>query len=78
MRLSALSLSLAAVAFAGAGLAFLAAPGLLVLVDLAPVTATARSDVRAVFGGSSWVSARGWPSARGALPGTRRRSSPRP
>jgi hypothetical protein len=51
MRLPALSLSLAAVAFAGAGLAFLAAPGLLVLVDLAPATATARSDVRAVFGG---------------------------
>ena len=51
MHLAALSLSLAAVAFAGAGLAFLGAPGLLVLVDLAPVTATARSDVRAVFGG---------------------------
>ena len=51
MRLPALSLSLAAVVFAGAGLAFLGAPGLLVLVDLAPATPTARSDVRAVFGG---------------------------
>ena len=51
MRLSALSLLLAAAAFTGAGLTFLAAPGLLVLVDLAPATATARSDVRAVFGG---------------------------
>ena len=51
MRLPALSLDLAAVAFAGAGLVFLARPDLLALVDLAPATATARSDVRAVFGG---------------------------
>ena len=51
MHLSSVSLSLAAVAFVGAGLAFVAAPGLLALVDLVPTTATARSDVRAVFGG---------------------------
>jgi hypothetical protein len=38
-------------AFGGAGLAFLVAPELLRFVDLAPGTAAARSDVRAVYGG---------------------------
>ena len=50
-RLAPVTLWLAAAAFAGPGLAFLVAPGLLGLVDLAPTTATARSDARAVFGG---------------------------
>jgi hypothetical protein len=51
MRLARVSLWLAAIAFAGAGIAFLAAPSLLHLVDIAPGTATARSDARAMFGG---------------------------
>jgi hypothetical protein len=51
LRLAPISLWLGAGTFAGAGFAFLLAPGLLQLVDLAPETATARSDVRAVFGG---------------------------
>ncbi|WP_438028138.1 DUF4345 domain-containing protein [Sorangium sp. So ce233] len=51
MRLAPLSLWMAAAAFAAAGLAFLAAPGLLTLVDLSPATPTASSDVRAIFGG---------------------------
>jgi hypothetical protein len=51
MRLASLVLWLGVVAFAGAGLAFLLAPGLLRFVDLTPTSATARSDVRAVFGG---------------------------
>jgi hypothetical protein len=50
-RLAPLTLWLAAAAFAGPGLAFLLAPGLLRFVDLAPASATARSDVRALFGG---------------------------
>jgi hypothetical protein len=50
-RLAAITLGLGAAAFAGAGLAFAAAPDLVRLVGLAPDTATARSDVRAIFGG---------------------------
>ena len=51
MRLAQISLWLAAAAFAAAGATFALAPGLLRLVELAPATPTARSDVRAVFGG---------------------------
>jgi hypothetical protein len=51
MRLPVLALALGAVGFAAFGIALLAAPGLLALVDLAPATATGRSDLRAVFGG---------------------------
>ena len=51
MRLAQISLWLAAAAFAAAGATFTLAPGLLRLVELAPATPTARSDVRAVFGG---------------------------
>ncbi len=51
MRLPALALALGAAGVAAFGLALLAAPGLLALVDLAPATATGRSDLRAVFGG---------------------------
>ena len=50
-HLAPLTLWLAAAAFAGPGLAFLLAPEYLRLVDLTPTSATARSDVRAVFGG---------------------------
>ena len=51
MRLAPVSLTLAAAGFVGFGLALLVAPGLLALVELEPVTATARSDARAIFGG---------------------------
>jgi apolipoprotein N-acyltransferase len=51
MRLPVLALVLGAAGFAAFGLALLAAPGLLALVDLAPKSATGRSDLRAVFGG---------------------------
>jgi hypothetical protein len=51
MRLAAVSLTLAAAGFVAFGLALLVAPGLLALVDLEPVTPTARSDARAIFGG---------------------------
>ena len=51
-KVARLSLILSAVAFGGAGLAFLAAPGVFApAVDLALPTPTARGDVRAVFGG---------------------------
>ena len=50
-RLSVVALWLGALGFAGIGLAFLVAPGLLGLVELAPTTPSARSDVRAVYGG---------------------------
>lgn len=51
MRLAPLALALAALGFVGFGLAFLVAPDLLALVDLAPTTSAARSDVRAIYGG---------------------------
>lgn len=50
-RLPALALGAGALGFIGFGLAFLLVPGLLGLVELAPATSTARSDVRAVYGG---------------------------
>ena len=49
--LSAVALALGAAGFVGFGLALLVAPGLLALVDVAAPTATARSDLRAVYGG---------------------------
>jgi hypothetical protein len=50
-RLPALALALGALGFIGFGLAFLLAPGLLGLVELDASTPSARSDVRAVYGG---------------------------
>lgn len=50
-RLAALSLGAAALIFAAFGVALLAAPGLLAVVDIVPATPSARSDVRGVFGG---------------------------
>ena len=50
-RLPVLALWLGALGFVGFGLAFLLAPGLLGLVELAPTRPSARSDVRAVYGG---------------------------
>ena len=46
-----LSLALGAAGFVLFGLVLLAAPDTLALVDIAPSTATARSDLRAIFGG---------------------------
>ena len=45
------ALALGAAAFVAFGLALLAAPELLALVDIAAPTPTARSDLRAVYGG---------------------------
>ncbi len=50
-RLPVLALGLGALGFIGFGLAFLLAPGLLGLVELDASTPSARSDVRAVYGG---------------------------
>ena len=50
-RLPYVALGLGALGFVGFGLAFLVAPGLLGVVELAPSTPSARSDVRAVYGG---------------------------
>jgi hypothetical protein len=51
VRLAPLSLTLAAAGFVAFGLALLVAPALLAIVDLEPPTPTARSDVRAIYGG---------------------------
>ena len=50
-RLPTVALALGALGFLGIGLTFLLAPGLLGVVELAPETPSARSDVRAVYGG---------------------------
>lgn len=50
-RLPVLSLALSALVFVAFGAVLFVAPGSLAVVDIVPATASARSDVRAVFGG---------------------------
>ena len=51
MRLPVLALTLGALGFLAFGVTLLGAPELLALIEVDTVTATARSDVRAVYGG---------------------------
>ncbi|AHG89119.1 Protein of unknown function DUF4345 [Gemmatirosa kalamazoonensis] len=51
MRFPVLALTLGALGFLAFGVTVLAAPGLLAVIDVTAATATARSDVRAVYGG---------------------------